>query len=222
MKKRTLAALCLASVTALPVALPVPASAATTYTVGVIRLANKIANPKTIAVDSSTSKIYVGEENGTRGAQVSVLDPTGQHLTSIRVGDPDDPAGNPPPGGEEPPAYKPSSVIALVHDGLARRLVALVSDNHTIGSAYSELNGSRSAAGRRFVVLIDTNTNRITTRYRVSTPIAEQGVIWADRDTVWTGMALDPRTNTLYGVADYDPLSSNRLYELNLTTGART
>ena len=215
MKKRTLAALCLASAAVLPVAVAVPASAGTTYSVGVIRLANPVANPKTIAVDSTTSKIYVGEANGTLGAQVTVLDPTGRRLRSIRVGDPYDPAQNPPPGGEVPPTYKPSSVVALVHDAASHTLVALVSDNHTIGAAYSELNGS-------FVVLIDTSTNRITKRYRVSTPIVQGDVTWADTTTVWTGMALDPRTRTLYGAVDYDPLYSSRLAKLNLTTGALT
>ena len=213
MKRRILVALCLASAISLSAAVSSPASAATTYTVGVINLANKGANPKTIAVDSSTSKIYVGEENGTVGAQVTILDPTGKRLMSVRVGDPYDPSLNPVPDGENRPIYKASSVIALTHNSAARTLVALVSDNRVVyNPAYSQLNGS-------FVVLIDTNTNRVTKKYRVSA-IDPPGSGWADRRTFWTGMALDPTTNTLYGVADYDPLYSNRLYKLNLGTGA--
>jgi hypothetical protein len=199
----------------------VPAVAATTYTVGVINMSNKQANPEAIAVDSATGNLYVGQQEGALGAKIAALSPTGQLRTYIRVGESFDPAMNVPPDGESGPPFTPSRVIALSVNPNTNTLIALVTGARpNPNENYSQLSGC-------YVVLVNMSTNEVVKRYTVAQPWPNNGPTTGPQpvfvpDTMWTGFALDVANNVLWGVEGYDPRWSNNVNRLNLSTGVRT
>lgn len=218
MKKRFVLPITVLATAAFIIATAAPANAATTYTVGVINMSNKQANPQAIAVDSATGNLYVGQQDGANGAKIAALGPTGVLRTYIRVGESYDPATNLPPDGERPAPHAPSRVIALTINPATHTLLALVTDAMIIMSPnYSHLNGS-------YVVAVNMTTNTVIRRYTVAAPAPESGPPpgWHDTQTMWTGFSLDATNNVLWGVEGYWPNFNNGVARLNLTTGVKT
>ena len=218
MKKRFVLPVTVLATAAFIIATAVPANAATTYTVGVINMANKQANPQAIAVDAATGNLYVGQQDGAHGAKIAALGPTGVLRTYIRVGESFDAATNLPPDGERPAPHAPSTVIALTINPNTHTLLALVTDSWIIMSPnYSHLNGS-------YVVAVNMRTNTVTRRYTVAELEPESGPppVAHATQTMWTGFALDATNNVLWGVEGYWPNFNNGVARLNLTTGVKT
>ncbi|MDR6972352.1 hypothetical protein [Leifsonia shinshuensis] len=193
-----------------------PAAAGARYSVTTISLANTHSRPQAIAADPLTGTLYVGQQDGAAGAMIAVLGPSGGLRTYIRVGESFDAASNVPPDGERPAPHAPSRVIALTVNSLTRTVIALVTDTWiNTNPTYSGLSGS-------YVVTVNMRTNTVSHRYTVAAPASEPEAAaegWHDISTMWTGFALDPVRNVLWGIEGYDPRSSNAIDRLDLTTG---